>query len=206
MNDLVNKIKQGSESADEEFQSGILDKVRDALDMKKVELASKVFNSEPIEESTREIDIVKEAANKIMNLSEAEVDEEAKKNAEILRDLYLKEFPNGYATVSKAPLGSDTFYLKAYIGKPDTWANGISQNDDLAHAYLVTKDGVESSQGISLMVDPEKKHLAMSRVKIPFRKKSGKNMISGMKKHFANMRKIVMANKDKIFHRKNIKL
>lgn len=187
MNELIKKIKLGDDSANQVFKDSMMDKVREALDMKKIEVTSSVFNSENLEEAT-------------------EVDEEAKKNAEILRDLYLKEFPNGYATVSKAPLGSDTFYLKAYIGKPDTWANGISQNDDLAHAYLVTKDSVESSQGIALMVDPEKKHLAMSRVKIPFRKKSGKNMISGMKKHFANMRKIVMANKDKIFHRKNIKL
>lgn len=201
MNELIKKIKLDDDSANQVFKDRMMDKVREALDMKKIEVTSSVFNSEDLEESAEVVDSLQE---RVSNLLEA--DEDAESIANTLKDMYLKEFPNGHATVSKAPLGSDTFYLNVYIGKPDTWANGISQNDDLAHAYLVSKDSIESSQGIALMVDPEKKHLAMSRVKIPFRKKTGKNMISGMKKHFSGMRKIVMSNKDKIFHRKDIKL
>lgn len=128
---------------------------------------------------------------------------ENKELAEKLKEIYLKEMPNSYAVVKKGALG-EAYALTVYLGKPETWANNIAHNDDLRHTYWIENEAV-TCDGISLMVDATQPHLAMGRVKIPFRKKSGKNLMIHMRAHFKKIKEVVHANKDKIYHREALK-
>lgn len=120
---------------------------------------------------------------------------------------YNKVFPNSYCKVSKGCL-SDSYAIQCYLGNPDTWANKIRQNDQMMHSYWIHEpmddDGKYTIEcdGISLMINPIETYLAMSRIKIAWRKKKNtpEKLIDAMKQHFENMRKIVYENIDIIYH------
>ena len=108
---------------------------------------------------------------------------------------YKNIFPNSYCKVSKGCLG-DSYAITCYLGNFETWSNGISQNDQLKHTYWIHgpmdnygKYTIECD-GIGLMINPINKYLAMSRLKISYRKKKNtpEKLIVAMQKHFKNIR------------------
>lgn len=135
-----------------------------------------------------------------------------KELATAIQKQYNIVFPKSYCNVSKGCLG-DSYVIQCYLGNPDTWANQIRQNDQMMHSYWIHEP--EDSDGkytiecdnISLMINPIENYLAMSRIKIAWRKKKDtpEKLIKAMRKHFEQMNKIVYENIDNIYHVEELK-
>ena len=136
----------------------------------------------------------------------AEELEELKELGTTLAAEYKVRFPESLAGITVG-LFKDTVHLHTYIGNKGTFPYNIPENDQLKTVYTLKKSekgvDVTLNHGSSLTVNPPVgSYYALSRVKIPFRKKAGneKKIIEGMAKHFDAMKVAVIENMSNIHY------
>lgn len=128
-----------------------------------------------------------------------------------------KIFPNAkisaqvYNGIGSPTLGI-TFYL---ISDRDDQTNKIVDNDPAVTKFIAhlpmehptkdTKFKLEKLMG-GLYIEPEEKYLAMSRVKLPYRKSTGNidKQVDKVIKYFKGVGQTILDNKDKLY-KKDIK-
>jgi hypothetical protein len=138
---------------------------------------------------------------------------EAKKLAADLESVAKKYFPNGFAATSFSTsfnIPAITFQFGMISDKADV-SNGIRLNDPADHMFMISlaNDGFEAKmlRG-SISTNPEKgSHMAMGRIKSPFRKTKGdsKKMLKTFDTFFQRLKKLIADNKDNIYRSDKIK-
>jgi|SRR5699024_3850855 len=97
--------------------------------------------------------------------------------AEVLKNKFLAQFPNGRATIRKSALSNETVYISFYlIGNDEDQPNNIRDNDPLSLMISLEEDprgfAIRYHRN-SIATQPTKPYHAMGSTKIVARKSSG---------------------------------
>lgn len=186
-----------------------------------VALAKEILKMEDGEEKDKKIDRLGEGGwdlegNKLVKLETDEGTNEDIQDgvpfpelAEQLQNVYMKHFPKGRIIVRKQALGDEGFYVTTFlIGEQKDQSNGIWDNDPLLHTFGF--EGIGNDQfeftrlrGRLSVNPPEGSHLAMSSLKIAFRKTKGdaKKVVTNFEKYVQKMKKLVKDSGDDVYGR-----
>lgn len=139
--------------------------------------------------------------------------EDTQKLMDSIEKEFKKNFPNGFADVRLTRIIGNPFISISFglIGSINDVSNKIRENDPALHYFHI--EGLSSEGGLtdsmevrkvtgSLKVKPEKdSHMAMGRVKIPFRKFKGdaSKIESGFVREIKKIRDTVKKHKDDIY-------
>ena len=134
-----------------------------------------------------------------------------------LKDSIKEIFPNAkFDAQVYSGLGSPTLSTSFYlISQREDQTNLIVDNDPIITKFIAhlpevhptkdTKFKLELLQG-GLYIEPQEKYLAMSRVRIPFRKSTGTidKQVDKLVKYFKGVGQTIIENKD-VLYKKDIK-
>lgn len=133
----------------------------------------------------------------------------------LMTKTYLKYFPNGNLTLSFGALGKDSISISTTLLD---YVNVTRHNDPMLHTFWLHKS-IDTATGNllanvvfekdrgSLLVNPEEgSYLAMDRVKIPFRKKTGspRSVVAYFDKYLKKAKDVVKDNADNVYGRSKI--
>ena len=126
-----------------------------------------------------------------------------------LKDAYKAIFPNGYIAFSKPSISEGSFFITVMLQQPKDCTNQIPQNDPMRTVYaiytsLVQNDIVftlELCSGNRLSINPTNPMLAMSSVKLAFRKTTGneEKVIKAFTTHMTKRKTFINEHKDNIY-------
>ena len=125
---------------------------------------------------------------------------------------FYKIFPNGNFISSRPTLGSDALYVHISAVNMNSndfkkELNGIPQNDPIRTMFMIDFTNPDNitleSDGTRIAVKPEEgSYMAMSKVKVPFRKSRSKDVKTLTKKwntYLTKVKKAVQENMDNIY-------
>ncbi len=126
---------------------------------------------------------------------------------EELKAAHQAIFPNSYMSFSKPCLGEGCFFIGLMLQHPSDCANKIEHNDPMRTILSIYEqaDGkfsLELVDGSSLSVNPTVPHMAMSRVKCPFRKSTGDKdkIVKAFTNYLLKRKECIKTNKADIYH------
>lgn len=123
---------------------------------------------------------------------------------------FKKQFPNGYAKVTKLALGGGACLSFGLIGKLDDQISKIRENDPMHLMFFIhdnfTPDSEEQIAGKLVLENerssfdtlPDSPYYAMGCKKVTFRKATNtpEKLIKSLEKHFAKMKEAIIAERD----------
>lgn len=106
------------------------------------------------------------------------IDEKMRELESKIKDIYGKYFRESKIVVSRACLGTDTYFIKCYVAKNEKeCAWNIIDNDMLDIMFRIKINGYDDftleNCSKSYLIKPESKYLVYSRRNLSFRKNNG---------------------------------